>query len=91
MDAKKLNRLKKTLPEGFADTVEAAQNDELKRTVSQLALYIEKVEEERDTNETISALKNQLMELRGPFTDTIKVLKAKIRFIYLLLESRGVQ
>ena len=91
MDPKKILKIKKSLPEGFADTLESMDTAGLKVEVARLALYIEETEEARDSNETICALKSQLKDLTGPFSDTLKVLKNKIRYIYLLLEERGVK
>lgn len=89
MDQKKFNALKKSLPTGYADGLEAMPTEKLKVEVSILAIHAAKVEEERETNEAIVALKNQLKDTVGPFNDTLKALKAKIKYICTLLEERG--
>ena len=91
MDPQKEKKLKKVLPAGFADSIESASTESLKSTVSQVALQINEVETARDSNEEIQKLREQLELIRGPFSDTLKVLKAKIKYIALVLEERGAR
>ena len=90
-DVTKLKKaLQKALPE-FVDSVESTSTEALKSSVSQLALNINKVEEDRDGNEKIVQLREALLESTGPYKDTLGVLRKKIKYIAHILEERGAQ
>jgi len=79
------------LPDGFADGAKSAQTDELKAMVSRIALDMDKVEEDRRNNEGIKMAKEALAEVVGPYSETTKMLKRKIRYIAKILEERGAK
>jgi len=82
---------KDALPEGFAETADSAKTEELRSMVSRFALDMSKIEEERKNNEAIKSAKEAMKELVGPYSETISVLKKKIRYIAQILEERGAK
>ena len=82
---------KDALPEGFADGVEAGKTEELKSMVSRFALDMDRISEDRKNNPAITAAKDAMKELVGPYSDATSMLKKKIRYIAQVLEERGVK
>lgn len=78
----------KSIPE-FVGIADAASKDELKKIILQCEANIYTTEQDKETNATLNSLKEQLKEATEPYTDALKVQKAKINYALYLLESKG--
>lgn len=69
----------------FALEIQRLTPDELDNRIMNYAKNIEETQLAMDSNEKIQQLKEELKELKGPYTDTIKALKAKIAYVYIVM------
>lgn len=73
----------------FSDAVAHLSGEDLERRILDYAKEQERIDEELDSNEVIKAAKDNLKEIKAPFTDAKKAVKMKMRYLMALLEDRG--
>lgn len=87
--AKSLKNAEKLLPQTFIDGIQAAKDEELKSAISRAAIELVELDTHQAEDDKLNALKEQLKDLSSGYSDTRKVLKAKIKYCTYILESRG--
>ena len=81
---------KKNVPAPFLDELPSRTTDEIKGIVAQCAMEIDRLDQELKENVTVKELKENLKDLTGPFADTKKTLRSKIRYCRETLATRGI-
>lgn len=81
-------KIHKDYPE-FAAVIDSMGVDELEERLSAYAKEREKTDEHLKENEDIKAKKAELSELTGPYNDTLKALKLKIKYIIASIKDKG--
>jgi hypothetical protein len=84
---KKLNEL----AAGYTDTVEGADTEEIKKFILSSERNLYEIENERDANEKLAKMKEDLKEATAPFAEAKGIETAKIKYCLFMLESRGVR
>lgn len=79
----------KDLPE-FKDTADAASTDELKKIIVTCEGNLYTIEKEQEDDHKLTAAKEMVKDLSGPYRDAKKVQQAKIQYALFLLEGKGV-
>ncbi len=79
------------LAEGFVETAQAADTEELKKIILTSERNIYEIEYERDNNASIIKMKEELKEATAPFNEARGVETAKVKFALWTLENRGIQ
>jgi hypothetical protein len=77
------------LSEEFKNMVASGSEDELKTRVVSLSKNEEEVVKTRSDDTKLSDTKLLLKELSGPYTDALKEIKAKRRYVLKVLQERG--
>lgn len=80
-----------TFAEGFVENVEGANTDEIKKFILSSERNIYEIEYEKDNNEKLLKLKEDLKEATAPYSEAKSTETAKIKFCLFSLESRGVK
>ena len=73
----------------FVDVVQGMSVEDLDSRLLGLAKHQEEVDEAISSNEQILLMKERLKELVGPFKDTKKALKMKMKYLHLLIKEKG--
>jgi hypothetical protein len=89
VDAKLEKKLKKALPDAFLTNIQSAQDVELFKVITDSAIHIEEVEDAQKNDEEIEKAYAAKEVLVAPYRDSLRVLKAKIRYCKALLADRG--
>lgn len=76
---------------GYTDTVEGADTEEIKKFILSSERNLYEIENERDANEKITKMKEDLKEATAPFAEAKSTETAKIKYCLFMLESRGVR
>ena len=78
------------LPDGWADTVNTYSTEDLKKTMVDCERSTSEVEKEQENDVKLSAAKELCKELGGAYRDTLKMYRAKIKFLVYTMDQRGV-
>lgn len=81
----------KKLPEGFFDGMQSADTEELKSKILESERHIYEIEQEKEENEKLKAIKEEAKILGSSFRDAKNTEEAKIKYCLYLLEERGVK
>lgn len=73
----------------FTDAVARLSVAELEKRLVEYAKETENVQTELEENKTISELKDKLAEAKGPYNDTKKALRIKMRYLMSLVKEKG--
>ena len=84
------SKLMKLLPDGFEDTVNTLSTDDIKKTMVECERSVGEVEKEQENDVKLSAAKELCKELGGAYRDTLKMYRAKIKFLVYTMDQRGV-
>jgi len=87
--AEKWAKVIKDLPE-FKDTADAASTDELKKIIVTCEGNLYTIDKEQEGDVKLTAAKEMVKDLSGPYRDAKKVQQAKIQYALFLLEGKGV-
>lgn len=79
----------KEIPE-FKDTADAASTDDLKKIIITCEGNVYTIQKEQDADVKLTASKELVKDLSGPYRDAKKVQQAKIQYALFLLEGKGV-
>ncbi len=85
-----LRKLIKSLPTGFAQEADALSPEALKAAIIVCETNIAESERAKENDEQLHALREKLQELNGSYADAVKTQRAKIRYMLLLLEQKGL-
>ena len=88
---KKLKKIQRSLPPTFVESMESAQNEELKMSIAAFAIELEQLQNQKDVDEDMLKAKETLEVLSEAYKETNAVLRAKIKWCVHLLESRGAE
>lgn len=84
-------KLAKVLPENFQDSVDSKSTEEVKEEILKAESVINQTEKEKENDETLNATKERLADLNGAYTDVLKCQRAKIKYCFYVLNSRGIE
>ena len=79
----------KFLPTGFKESSESLSDDELKQTIVDGSRTVSQTEKDRDDDDSLKALKEDLKTMVSGYNDVIKAFEAKSRYCIFLLNQRG--
>jgi len=85
---KKFAKALKEMPE-FKDTADAASAEELKKTIILSEGNIFTIEKAKEDDTKLTATRELQKELSAPYSDAVKVQRAKIAYALFLLEGKG--
>lgn len=92
-DSKELSikkKCQKDYPE-FTDQVDTLSVQELEKNIIRYANYREETELEKQKDPDLQRAKETVKELSAPYNDTLKALKLKMAYLYLLVGERGAE
>lgn len=75
--------------QGFADTVEGLPTKDLENNMLMYAKHAEDTLEALRKSKEIKDAQEQLKELKGPYSDTLKALKLKMAYLNLLIKEKN--
>ena len=84
-------KVTKKLPEGFLESIQGMDTEEVKKRIVEARSNIYHVENDLATNEKIIAAKEDLKEMTSPYRETKSLENAKITAAIWILEERGVE
>jgi hypothetical protein len=82
-------KLYNKLPTGFVESAEGKSSEELKAIILKSQGIVADLEKDMSDDDKLKALKDELADLRGGYTDTLDAEKAKTRYALHLLRLRG--
>lgn len=82
-------KVRKQLPPGMADELEALDVDQLKARIVASEMNVKDAELARKGDEGLAAAKERVKELDQPYKDAIKAQRAIALFSTLTLEDKG--
>lgn len=85
-----IRKLIKSLPTGFADEAHAMGPEELKAAVITCEANIAESERAKENDDDLRAAQERLKDLNGAYADAVKAQRAKIRYLMLQLEQKGL-
>lgn len=80
----------KKLPDGFTDTANGLKDDELKKVIIECEGNIYTIDKEKDADAKLTAAKEIMKDLSGPYRDAKTCQTAKIKYALFLMEGRGI-
>lgn len=86
---KRGRKAKDLISEEFRNAVASAQDDELKTKVVNLSKNEEEVLKTRSEDQALIDAKDLAKELNGPYSETLKEIKARRRYVLKVLQERG--
>lgn len=90
MDQVVASKLRKILPPGLPEDIEAMSPDELQKRIVDSESNIKEAEASRDNDEQLKGARELVKDLSEPYRDAMKVQRAIQRYALLILESKGV-
>lgn len=73
----------------FVESVYSAKDEDLYSKFGTLAKNMTEIENARDNDEDLKVKKEELKVLNETYTEPLKAIKLKRKFIYKVLEERG--
>lgn len=89
MDEKALKKVMSKLPETYADTVESMSKDDLKEEVIKCQSVIVSTEKDKEEDTKLTGAKEIVKDLSSGYGGVIGTQKAKIKYIFHVMEARG--
>lgn len=89
-EEKLVKKIQKEFPD-FYDSLQTADLDDLKAKLTTHAKHREETEKAKEECVPLNEAKDKVKELQGPFNDTLKALKLRMKYIYLLMNEKGEQ
>lgn len=86
---KRGRKAKDLISDEFRNVVAAMPDDELKTKIVNLSKNEEDVLKTRGEDQALNDSKELTKELNGPYSDTLKEIKARRRYVLKVLEERG--
>ena len=86
---RKLHSLRKKMPDGLPEELESMDAEGLKDRVIRCQANIMEVQKELKDNHRLNALKEEIKEIRGPFSDAIKAQRSICEYAMMQLEDKG--
>jgi len=83
------DRLLKKLPEGWADSMQSADLDALKKAIVECEGNLYVIQKEKEGDEKLNAAKALVKDYSSAYRDASAVQKAKIQYALWLMDSRG--
>jgi hypothetical protein len=80
----------KDLP-GFVDGIEGASTEEIKAKILLAEGHLYEIELEKEKNERLKELKEELKYITGPISEAKGIETAKIKYCIFMLEERGIE
>jgi hypothetical protein len=77
------------LPQNWRDAAEGKSEDELEQEIIKAAKAINTTSHDMEEDDKLNALKNELKDIRGAYTDAIAAERAKIDYAIYVLCNRG--
>lgn len=85
-EAKLVKKTQKDFPE-FTEIVDQLSAEQLDQKLLEYAKYREETLQAQDKDVDLIRLKEELAQLKGPYSDTLRALKAKSAYLHLLLQG----
>ena len=79
-------KCQKDYPE-FTDGMDRLGRDDLNKNITRYATYREEVELAQKNDEKLNEAKEVVKDLAGPYRDSLKALKLKLQYLYILLQE----
>lgn len=73
----------------FVESIYASKDEDLNAKFGSLAKQMTEVENARENDEDLKTKKEELKVLNETYTEPLKAIKLKRKFIYKVLEERG--
>lgn len=73
----------------FVESIYSSKEEDLNSKFGSLAKHMTEIENARDNDEDLKAKKEELKILNESYTEPLKAIKLKRKFIYKVLEERG--
>jgi hypothetical protein len=89
MDEQTAFKLRKIIPPGVPEELEALAPEELKKRIVDSESNVREAEQSRDNDEHLQAARQVMKDLSEPYREAIKVQRAMQRYALLMLESKG--
>lgn len=86
MDLKKIIA---KLPTGFAEDVQGDSPEKLKARLVQAETNIQRIKQERESDEKLSGARELVKDLSAPYADAEKSQRAVIAYVLALLDEKG--
>lgn len=83
-------KLAKFLPDTFKDSVEGMSEEDLRKVIVDSSTTISEIEKDRDNDEKLNILKDDLKVLNSGYMELIKTQDAKRVYAVLTLKDRGL-
>ncbi len=80
-----------TLAEGFMDTIDQLDTEEIKKRILTAEGNIYEIEYEKDNNEKFLKIKEEMQLISKPFAEAKTVETAKIKYCVYILTEKGVR
>lgn len=78
------------LSETWRDAAQAKQTEELERDIIKAVRNMSNTSFDMNNDDKLKALQEELKDLKGAYTETIAIEKAKVDFCVYLFNTRGV-
>jgi hypothetical protein len=73
----------------FVESIYSSKDEDLNSKFGSLAKQMTEIENARDNDDDLKAKKEELKVLNETYTEPLKAIKMKRKFIYKVLEERG--
>ena len=89
-DAEFPSKLLEKLPEGFADGMQSADTEEIKKKILESEGHLYEIDIDQGKDEKLAAAKDDVKLLSKAYRDAKKTEATKIKYCIFVLETRGV-
>jgi hypothetical protein len=83
-------KLMSLLPEGFADNAESMSPEDLKKKMVECERLTVATEKEMEVDPELAQAKQNVAQLAADYKETLKIERAKIKYLCYILDNRGV-
>lgn len=86
----RMNKLRKKIPPDLIEDIEAMDEDQLRKRISESECNILESEKAKAADTELAALKAKVKEMSGPYNDAKKLQRAIAEYSACLLDKKGV-
>ena len=88
---KKMEKLEKKLETDFRVEVQRSSGAQLKEKIVNYSKAIQEIEDAKDADEKLNALKEQIKDLSGGYRDAKKAIKDKLEYVLGVMKTNGLE
>jgi hypothetical protein len=78
------------LPEGFVESMESADTDEIKQKIVESESHIYEIDKEKENDMNLKKAREEVKNLASAYKDARNCSTAKIKYCIYVLKGRGV-